>query len=306
MRIVARAEGPDPSAAFKERWPEFIFHDDVSKRHIERVGHYFGRFDILVLDDDGAVMAGGWGVPMAWDGTVEDLPTGYDGALVRAVEGHEAGVRAYAEGLSHVVAPLRPTWKHRYPTVPMAEYATWQRADGLSIAPWIRTHQRMGARILGPAPASMVIEGTVAEWQEWTGMVFPVSRDYVVPEALNLVRVDVERDRGVYVEENLWVEHPRRWLDDGADHHDAEEDDEERQVDRDAAQAQRGNDTAHGREDRLGDAVDARHEAGAETARRGGAGENRAPVEHGAGHEQDLQQQENQAHEGQDQRGYLQ
>jgi hypothetical protein len=41
-----------------------------------------------------------------------------------------------------------------------------------------------------------------------TGMVFPVSRDHVVPEALNPVRIDVERDRGVSVEENLWVEHP--------------------------------------------------------------------------------------------------
>ncbi len=57
----------------------------------------------------------------------------------------------------------------------------------------------MGARVLGPAPRSMVIEGTVAEWESWTGMVFP--------DALNLFRIDRERDRGVYVEENLWVQH---------------------------------------------------------------------------------------------------
>jgi hypothetical protein len=29
----------------------------------------------------------------------------------------------------------------------------------------------------------------------------------VVPDALNLVRIDREPDRGVYVEENLWVQH---------------------------------------------------------------------------------------------------
>jgi hypothetical protein len=53
----------------------------------------------------------------------------------------------------------------------------------------------------------MVIEGTVAEWESWTGMVFPVTRDYVVPDALNLVRIDREGDRGVYVEQNLRVQH---------------------------------------------------------------------------------------------------
>jgi GNAT superfamily N-acetyltransferase len=242
VQIITRSDRPDlddeAAEAFRERWPEFIFHDEVAKQHLEPVQQHFGRFDVMALDDDGKVMAGGWGVPIAWDGTVGDLPDGYDGALVRAVEGHEAGRkptalslmaaavgaahdrrglagavlgelkrRAYAEGLSHVVAPLRPTWKHRYPNVPMAEFATWARPDGLSIDPWIRTHQRMGAVVLGPARRSMVIAGTVAEWQQWTDMLFPVTRDYVVPDALNLVHIDVEQDRGVYVEENLWVRH---------------------------------------------------------------------------------------------------
>jgi hypothetical protein len=115
--------------------------------------------------------------------------------------------RARTDGITQVVAPLRPTWKHRYPTIPMAEYATWTRPDGLSIDPWIRTHQRMGARILGPAPRSMVIEGTVAEWETWADMPFPATADYVVPDALNLVHIDRTRNRGTYVEENLWVQH---------------------------------------------------------------------------------------------------
>jgi hypothetical protein len=67
----------------------------------------------------------------------------------------------------------------------------------------------MGATILGVAPDSMLIAGTVAEWEEWTGMLFPASGDYVVPDALNLVRVDRAADRVVYREENLWVEHRR-------------------------------------------------------------------------------------------------
>jgi GNAT superfamily N-acetyltransferase len=241
VEIVTSGDRPDlhekAAAAFKERWPEFIFHDETSKKYMSRVKQHFGGFDITVLDN-GAVAAGGWGVPIPWSGDADDLPSGYDEALVRAVQAREAGIpattlsfmaaavasaydkrglartvlheltrRAHEAGLVHVIAPLRPTWKHRYPTVSMAEYAAWARADELSIDPWIRTHQRMGARVLGPAPRSMVIEGTVAEWEDWTGMVFPATHDYVVPDALNLVRIDVDQDRGVYVEQNLWVQH---------------------------------------------------------------------------------------------------
>ena len=107
----------------------------------------------------------------------------------------------------HVVAPLRPTTKARYPLVPMSRFATWTRADGLSVDPWLRTHQRLGATVLGPAPRSMVITGTVAEWESWTALVFPESGRYVVPDALNLVEIDLEDDVGTYVEENLWVQH---------------------------------------------------------------------------------------------------
>ena len=241
MQIVTAADRPDldgqAAAAFREKWPEFIFHDAVAPVYMPRVEEYFARYNIFVLDD-GAVVAGGWGVPFAWDGAVEHLPDGYDAALARSVEGREAGTpattlsfmaaavarshdrrglatvvleeltrRAVEDGLTHVVAPLRPTWKHRYPLVPMAEYAGWVRDDGLSVDPWIRTHQRMGAELLGPAPRSMVIEGSVAEWETWADMLFPVSGDYVVPDALNLVHVEREQDRAVYVEENLWVRH---------------------------------------------------------------------------------------------------
>jgi hypothetical protein len=89
----------------------------------------------------------------------------------------------------------------------MASFATWTRADGLSIDPWIRTHQRMGAKILTPAPRSMVITGTVPEWESWAGMMFPETGRYVVPGALGLVDINRSEDIGTYIEENLWVQH---------------------------------------------------------------------------------------------------
>jgi hypothetical protein len=89
----------------------------------------------------------------------------------------------------------------------MAAFARWSRADGQHIDPWIRTHQRLGAAILAPAPRSMIISGTVAEWEQWTAMAFPDTGDYVVPDALDLVSIDREADRGRYAETNLWMQH---------------------------------------------------------------------------------------------------
>jgi hypothetical protein len=223
--------------ALRTVWPEFIFHDPVVPDYIGRVEAYFPQYDVLLLDE-GQVVAGGWAVPIRWDGTVGDLPDGYNGALVSSVTGHEdsappdtlcimaAAVKAgrqggglagrtltalrergAAAGLERVVAPVRPALKSRYPLTPMESFARWTRSDGLHIDPWIRTHQRLGASILAPAPRSMVITGTVAEWEEWAAMAFPETGEYVVPDALDLVMIDREQDRGTYAESNLWMRH---------------------------------------------------------------------------------------------------
>lgn len=223
--------------ALRTVWPEFIFHDPVVPEYIGRVETYFPQYDVLLLDD-GQVVAGGWGVPIRWDGTVGTLPDGYDGALVSAVTDHEDSTRAdtlcimaaavkadrqggglagktltalreraAAAGLERVVAPVRPALKSRYPLAPMESFARWTRSDGLHIDPWIRTHQRLGASILAPAPRSMIITGTVAEWEGWAAMAFPETGQYVVPDALDLVTIDREQDRGTYAESNLWMRH---------------------------------------------------------------------------------------------------
>jgi hypothetical protein len=112
-----------------------------------------------------------------------------------------------SSGLERMISPVRPVLKSRYPLTPMASYARWTRADGAHIDPWLRTHLRLGAVILQPAPRSMVVTGTVAEWEEWTGLDFPETGRYVVPRALDLVEIDCERDLGAYAETNLWVRH---------------------------------------------------------------------------------------------------
>ena len=90
----------------------------------------------------------------------------------------------------------------------MARYVRWRRPDGAPLDPWLRVHWRLGARVLGVAARSMVVEGRVRDWEGWTGMGFPASGDYVVPGALTTVRIDRARDRGRYAEPNVWMLHP--------------------------------------------------------------------------------------------------
>jgi hypothetical protein len=107
-----------------------------------------------------------------------------------------------------LIAPVRPGAKSAYPLAPMERYVRWENADGLPLDPWIRVHTRMGAAILRVAPRTLVIEGTVADWERWTDMRFPDSGSYVVPGALQPVVIDRDTDLGRYDDPNVWMRHP--------------------------------------------------------------------------------------------------
>jgi hypothetical protein len=88
--------------------------------------------------------------------------------------------------------------------VPIAYYIARRRPDGLPFDPWLRVHERLGAHIVKIAPTSMTISGTLAGWRDWTGL----PCDVVVPGALVTVHASVEQDHAVYVEPNVWMQHP--------------------------------------------------------------------------------------------------
>jgi hypothetical protein len=173
-------------------------------------------------------------IPVRWDGSLDDLPSGIDGAIARGFDEGGANVLcalvimvprdlqgrglsavavrgmlelARRHGLDGLIAPVRPSRKERYPLVPIERYARWRRADGLFFDPWMRVHERLGATVLKPEPHSLRITGTVAEWEQWTRMAFPESGDYWFEGGLTTVRIDREDDRGGYWEPNVWMRH---------------------------------------------------------------------------------------------------
>ena len=75
------------------RFPSYeqakAFYDSEQYRQARAQREGATDFFNLVLVEDGAVIAGGWGVPIAWDGSAGDLPGGWDETLERAVRGLE-------------------------------------------------------------------------------------------------------------------------------------------------------------------------------------------------------------------------
>ena len=125
---------------------------------------------------------------------------GLSGLLVRAM----AAVARDA-GLAPLVAPIRPSWKDRYPLIPIDRYATWKRPDGLPFDPWLRLHRRLGGRVLRSEPHSMQISAPVADWEAWTRMTFPDDGNYIFPGGL--APLAVSGGVGDYWEPNIWILH---------------------------------------------------------------------------------------------------
>jgi GNAT superfamily N-acetyltransferase len=242
--VVSMAERPELRPEIGRlhgaAWPTFMLHSPVSDRYWDALFSVFARFQFVLCDEQGVVIAAGHSIPLVWDGTIAGLPAGWDAALEQGVRDQQQGrpptalsalaaivdpqvqgqglsrsviqaMReiAAAHGLSDLIAPVRPSFKSRYPLTPIERYMRWQQPDnpGLPFDPWLRVHARLGAEILAAAPQSMTIPGTLAEWQRWTGLHFPESGLYVAPGALQPIEIDCERDLGRYVEPNVWMRH---------------------------------------------------------------------------------------------------
>jgi GNAT superfamily N-acetyltransferase len=211
----------------RRAWPEIVFHDAISNANWGRL--YSERPESqFALVEDGEVRAEGnsmpvAGMPASWR---DALRTGFDAAdpdrlcaIAILVDpdhqrrGLSRQMLEHMRGLAHergweLVAPVRPSLKHRYPLTPIERYAEWRREDGLLFDPWLRAHERLGAEIIGIAQDSLVSEGTVAEFEEWCGLQLPESGSYVVTGALVPVEIDRENVRGAYREPNVWMRHP--------------------------------------------------------------------------------------------------
>jgi GNAT superfamily N-acetyltransferase len=221
-------------------WPDFLQDDEV-QAIFPQIYTAFPEFQLALRDREGRAVAVGNSIPFVWDGTAAGLPDRLVDVIANGLRARERGRRpttlsalaaivdprfrgrdlsrrvivamrriAARHGFTALVAPVRPTFKGHYPLVSMAAYVAWRRPDGAPFDPWLRVHWRLGARVLRIARRAMTVQATVAKWETRTGLRFPASGRFVVPGAFNPIAIDRRRDRGRYVEPNVWMRHAVR------------------------------------------------------------------------------------------------
>jgi hypothetical protein len=222
---------------FSDVWPEYNLHGNHTSSIFRALIPDHAHLQVLIYDTlIDRIVARGRSIAFYWDGSLEDLPAGFDALVHRTLTDHRppnavsalaAEVATDQQGrglsrfvlqamvscaqeaqLSSMVAPVRPNKKDQYPLIPIEEYAQWSRPDGLPFDPWMRVHARLGATILRPEDRSLQIEASTSDWEEWTSMEFPADGEYVFPAGLAPLRV---RDGvGSYWEPNVWMRHNLR------------------------------------------------------------------------------------------------
>ena len=224
----------------KAAWPEFMLHDQIANELWHELLDRFADYQLALYDTENErVAAMGNSFPLKWDHLLEALPEdGWDWAFMEAVNNHKQefspnmqcaiqvvvradyqshglstkvlqalrGVGA-SKSLKHVIVPVRPSEKSKYPLINIDDYIKWKTDKGLPFDPWLRVHVRLGGRIIKTCHESKIIRGTRAEWEQWTKIRFPQSGEYIIPGALNPIQMNIEKDEGVYVEPNVWMAH---------------------------------------------------------------------------------------------------
>ncbi|MFJ6698135.1 N-acetyltransferase [Streptomyces sp. NPDC091272] len=242
MLLTSFADRPEligQAYEIADTWPEFTSHEPVVGALLSRVVEEFPEY-CVVATEGGRVVARGFSVPFnaVLEGREETPDRGWDQVLLWAFadrrHGHAPTVASALEitvdaghlgrGLSYrvlaamreavgkqghdvLLTPVRPNAKHLRPRLPMADYLTELRTDGLPADPWLRVHVKAGGTVEKVAVASMTVSGSLADWRRWTGLPFDRDGEVVVPAALVPVQCSLTHDRAVYVEPNVWVRH---------------------------------------------------------------------------------------------------
>jgi len=221
-----------------DAWPEFMLHDPIANTYWMQFIEAFKEYQLLIMDGK-EILASIASVPLFFDKKLEDLPDdGWDWGAKKSVEDYKAGIKpnilmglqivinkkhqgkglsslaveemaklAERKGFDKLIIPVRPSDKHKYPLIPMEDYIQWKNNKNLPLDNWLRVHIKTGGKIIKVCPKAMFIPGTINEWEKWTESNIPGSGPYIIPGALNPVNMDIEKDKGVYEEPNVWILH---------------------------------------------------------------------------------------------------
>lgn len=219
-------------------WPRFLNQDPVGKEYYTFIVNEFASFHCVAFTEDRKIAGTGKILPFFWNENLADLPAGWSAAVLKSIQDNRENricnsatawsIEVLPEfrgtGLSHRIlselkknaalqnifflfACVRPNQKEKFPFLSMDEYLKRKRKDGFSEDPWIRVHEKAGGKRIRTESNSMLITGAIDDWEEWTGIRFPKSGEFVISGGLVPVKIDREQNLGEYMEPNVWFQH---------------------------------------------------------------------------------------------------
>ncbi|MDD3050259.1 MAG: hypothetical protein PHR06_03860 [Candidatus Cloacimonetes bacterium] len=216
-------------------WPEFMLNWKCSAwSHLYNT---FSQFQILIIEND-SLIAFGHTIPLYGEENLIEIPDNLKELIETAVDNSSDGKEPnlllalavvvsrnfHNKGLSYeilkemkllakkyqldsLIVPVRPTLKQKYPLTTIESYSKWTREDGLPFDSWLRVHHKLGGKVYKTSNNCITIEGTIQQWQQWSGLKIPESGYYIIDGALNPLEIDVEKNSGRYKDPCIWVKH---------------------------------------------------------------------------------------------------
>jgi len=96
MEIATAAERPELLGPAwdrtKDTLPEYNNHGDVLNEYWPRLTEERPDFQFHLIGEEDEILARARSIPLRWDGTLEDLPAGIDGAIARGFDEGSANV----------------------------------------------------------------------------------------------------------------------------------------------------------------------------------------------------------------------
>jgi len=220
----------------QEIWPKIILQSDVVKTYYDQLFQYFPNYQKVCINTENEVIGFINTIPIHWEKSLEDLPEeGWDWLIQKGISDYKNNIvpntlgglqigisKAYqGRGLSkkiveigksiqrkskfkNFILPIRPTLKHLHPRLSMEEYLL-KKTAGKIYDPWIRIHNAGGAKIIKVCHRSMVIEGSITDWEKWSGMKFEKTGNYILEGALHEILMDLAASKSIYYEANIWL-----------------------------------------------------------------------------------------------------
>jgi len=224
--------------AINKAFPPIIGESQVIKKYWSKLETYYPENQFLLISNKDELIGFINTVPFHFDKELDHLPErGWDWMLSKGIADFENKIEAnYLGGLQvivrkefqsqgfsrkilnyaknfiansnfkNLIIPIRPTQKHKFPELPMSEYLNLKSGNEV-FDPWIRTHLKGGAQIIKICEKSMMMAGDIEFWERILEKKIYKTGKYILRGALSLITIDLEKDKGEYIEPNIWIKY---------------------------------------------------------------------------------------------------